>query len=155
MADGRIRVGIGGWTYAPWRETFYPNDLPQSRELEYAAGQFGAIEINATFYGRQSPKSWENWAKAVPDGFQFAVKGSRFCVTRPKLAEAGEGVRIFIGSENKLFSLSGSSLVVAPYHDQQQNIIGVLGVIGPTRLNYARIIPIVEYTAQAIGRVVS
>ena len=92
MADGRIRVGIGGWTYAPWRETFYPNDLPQSRELEYAAGQFGAIEINATFYGRQSPKSWENWAKAVPDGFQFAVKGSRFCVTRPKLAEAGEGV---------------------------------------------------------------
>jgi heat-inducible transcriptional repressor len=71
------------------------------------------------------------------------------------LAEEGEGVRIFIGSENKLFSLSGSSLVVAPYHDTQQNIIGVLGVIGPTRLNYARIIPIVEYTAQAIGRVMS
>jgi heat-inducible transcriptional repressor len=71
------------------------------------------------------------------------------------LAEEGDGVRIFIGSENKLFSLSGSSLVVAPYHDTQQNIIGVLGVIGPTRLNYARIIPIVEYTAQAIGRVMS
>jgi heat-inducible transcriptional repressor len=69
------------------------------------------------------------------------------------LAEEGEGVRIFIGSENKLFSLSGSSLVVAPYHDTEQNIIGVLGVIGPTRLNYARIIPIVEYTARAIGRV--
>ncbi len=71
------------------------------------------------------------------------------------LAEAGEGVRIFIGSENKLFSLSGSSLVVAPYHDTQQNIVGVLGVIGPTRLNYARIIPIVEYTARAIGRAMS
>jgi heat-inducible transcriptional repressor len=71
------------------------------------------------------------------------------------LAEAGEGVRIFIGSENKLFSLSGSSLVVAPYHDTEQNIVGVLGVIGPTRLNYARIIPIVEYTARAIGRAMS
>jgi heat-inducible transcriptional repressor len=71
------------------------------------------------------------------------------------LAEEGEGVRIFIGSENKLFSLSGSSLVVSPYQDTQQNIIGVLGVIGPTRLNYARIIPIVEYTARAIGRVMS
>jgi uncharacterized protein YecE (DUF72 family) len=94
MAD--IRVGIGGWTYPPWRETFYPKGLPQARELEYAAQQFGAIEINATFYGRQSPKSWANWAKAVPDGFQFAVKGSRFCVTRPNLADAEEGVHNFL-----------------------------------------------------------
>ena len=57
---------------------------------------FGAIEINATFYGRQSPKSWENWAKPVPDGFQFSVKGSRFVVTRPKLADAGEGIGNFL-----------------------------------------------------------
>ena len=57
---------------------------------------FGAIEINATFYGRQSPKSWAEWAEAVPDGFQFAVKGSRFCVTRPKLADAGEGIGNFL-----------------------------------------------------------
>jgi len=92
----KVRVGIGGWTYPPWRETFYPKGLPQSRELEYAASQFGAVEINATFYGRQSPKSWANWAKAVPDGFQFAVKGSRFCVTRPKLADAEEGVHNFL-----------------------------------------------------------
>jgi uncharacterized protein YecE (DUF72 family) len=91
-----IRVGIGGWTYPPWRETFYPKGLPQARELEYAASQFGAIEINATFYGRQSPKSWANWAKAVPDGFRFAIKGSRFCVTRPKLADASEGVGNFL-----------------------------------------------------------
>jgi uncharacterized protein YecE (DUF72 family) len=91
-----IRVGIGGWTFPPWRGTFYPDGLPQARELEFAAGQFGAIEINATFYGRQSPKSWENWAKAVPDNFQFAIKGSRFCVTRPKLADAGEGVGNFL-----------------------------------------------------------
>ena len=67
-------------------------------------------------------------------------------------AEEGEGVRIFIGAENKLFSLSGSSLIVAPYRDGRQRIVGVLGVIGPTRLNYARIIPMVEYTAKAIGR---
>jgi heat-inducible transcriptional repressor len=68
------------------------------------------------------------------------------------LAEQGEGVRIFIGSENKLFSLSGSSLVVAPYRDKDARVIGALGVIGPTRLNYARIVPMVDYTAQLIGR---
>ncbi|WP_157016266.1 heat-inducible transcriptional repressor HrcA [Mesorhizobium xinjiangense] len=68
------------------------------------------------------------------------------------LAEDGSGVRIFIGSENKLFSLSGSSLVVAPYRDSDARIIGALGVIGPTRLNYARIVPMVDYTAQVIGR---
>ena len=61
--------------------------------------------------------------------------------------DSGEGVRIFIGSENKLFSLSGSSLVVSPYRDSAQRIVGVLGVIGPTRLNYARIVPMVDYTA--------
>jgi len=66
------------------------------------------------------------------------------------LAEQGEGVRIFIGSENKLFSLSGSSLVVAPFRDGADKIIGVLGVIGPTRLNYARVVPVVDYTAQLL-----
>jgi uncharacterized protein YecE (DUF72 family) len=96
LTVGQIRVGIGGWTYPPWRGTFYPDGLPQARELEYAAQQLGAIEINATFYGRQSRKSWEKWAEATPEGFQFAVKGSRFCVTRPKLADAGEGVRNFL-----------------------------------------------------------
>jgi uncharacterized protein YecE (DUF72 family) len=95
MSEAQIRVGIGGWTYPPWRGVFYPNDLPQKRELECASRQLGAIEINATFYGRQSPKSWAAWAKAVPDGFQFAVKGSRFCVTRPKLADAGEGIATY------------------------------------------------------------
>ncbi|OQM74966.1 heat-inducible transcriptional repressor HrcA [Manganibacter manganicus] len=68
------------------------------------------------------------------------------------LAEQGSGVRIFIGSENKLFSLSGSSLVVAPYRDKEARVIGALGVIGPTRLNYARIVPMVDYTAQLISR---
>jgi heat-inducible transcriptional repressor len=70
-------------------------------------------------------------------------------------AERGEGVHIFIGSENKLFSLSGSSLVAAPFRDEQRKIVGVLGVIGPTRLNYARIIPMVDYTAKLIGRLLT
>jgi heat-inducible transcriptional repressor len=72
-----------------------------------------------------------------------------------ELAEAGDGVRIFIGSENKLFSLSGSSLVVSPYMNADRKIIGAVGVIGPTRLNYGRIVPIVDYTAQLVGRMIS
>jgi heat-inducible transcriptional repressor len=72
-----------------------------------------------------------------------------------ELTETGEGVRIFIGSENKLFSLSGSSLVVSPYMNADRKIIGAVGVIGPTRLNYGRIVPIVNYTAQLVGRIVS
>ena len=72
-----------------------------------------------------------------------------------ELTETGEGVRIFIGSENKLFSLSGSSLVVSPYMNADRKIIGAVGVIGPTRLNYGRIVPIVDYTAQLVGRLVS
>ena len=95
MSDPQIRIGVGGWTFPPWRGTFYPAKLPQSRELEYSAQQFGTLEINATFYGRQSPKSWEKWAATVPDGFQFAIKGSRFCVSRGKLAEGREGIDNF------------------------------------------------------------
>ncbi len=72
-----------------------------------------------------------------------------------ELAESGEGVRIFIGSENKLFSLSGSSLVVSPYMNADRKIIGAIGVIGPTRLNYGRIVPIVDYTAQLVGKLLS
>ncbi len=89
------RIGIGGWTFPPWRGVFYPDKFPQSKELEYASGKLGAIEINATFYGRQKPTSWENWAKTVPEGFQFAIKGSRFCVTRSKLGEGAEGIGNF------------------------------------------------------------
>jgi uncharacterized protein YecE (DUF72 family) len=90
-----VRIGIGGWTFPPWRGTFFPDKLPQSRELEYAAQQFRTLEINATFYGRQAPKSWEKWGTTVPDGFQFAIKGSRFCVSRGRLAEGGEGIENF------------------------------------------------------------
>ena len=97
MSEGKIRIGIGGWTYPPWRGSFYPEKLPQSKELEYAASHLGAIEINATFYGRQIPKSWENWEKVAPDGFQFAIKGSRYCVSRSKLAESAESIANFFG----------------------------------------------------------
>jgi uncharacterized protein YecE (DUF72 family) len=95
MTEPRIRIGIGGWTYPPWRGVFYPEKLAQKKELEFASHALTAIEINATFYGRQSPKSWAGWEKVVPDGFQFAVKGSRYCVMKPKLAEAGEGLAGF------------------------------------------------------------
>ena len=95
MSEGQIRIGIGGWTYPPWRGVFYPEKLSQSKELEYASRQLSAIEINATFYGRQKPKSWEAWEKTVPEGFQFAIKGSRFCVTRSRLCEGAEGIGNF------------------------------------------------------------
>lgn len=95
-SEAKIRVGIGGWTYAPWRGPFYPKGLAQSKELEFASRQLGAIEINATFYGRQKPKSWETWEKTVPEGFQFAIKGSRFCVMRSRLSEGAEGIGNFL-----------------------------------------------------------
>ena len=72
-----------------------------------------------------------------------------------ELTEKGEGVRIFIGSENKLFSLTGSSLVVSPYMNSDRKVIGAVGVIGPTRLNYGRIVPVVDYTAQLAGKMIS
>jgi uncharacterized protein YecE (DUF72 family) len=97
VSEPRIRIGIGGWTYPPWRGVFYPEKLPQSKELEYASSHLGAIEINATFYGRQKPKSWEAWEKVAQDGFQFAVKGSRYCVSRSKLAESTESISNFFG----------------------------------------------------------
>ena len=95
MSEGHIRIGIGGWTYPPWRGTFYPDKFPQAKELEYAAGKLGAIEINATFYSRQSPKSWEKWGNSAPAGFQFAIKGSRYCVMRSRLCEGAEGIGNF------------------------------------------------------------
>ena len=73
-----IRIGISGWTYAPWRGAFYPKDLPHKRELAYAAGRFRSIEINGTFYGLQRPDAFARWRDETPDGFVFAVKGSRY-----------------------------------------------------------------------------
>jgi uncharacterized protein YecE (DUF72 family) len=97
VSEGRVRIGIGGWTYPPWRGVFYPDKLPQAKECEYATRAMTAIEINATFYGRQKPKSWGNWEKVAPDGFQFAIKGSRYCVSRSKLAESADSIANFFG----------------------------------------------------------
>ena len=83
------------------------------------------------------------------------IENKRDLVDVLGLAEKAEGVRIFIGSENKLFSMSGSSLIVAPFKNDEEKIVGVLGIIGPTRLNYARIIPMVDYTAKVVGRLLS
>ena len=95
MTAGAIRVGIGGWDYAPWRETFYPPKLPKAKQLEHAARQVTAIEINATYYKLQSPELYARWAKAVPDGFRFALKGSRYCSNRRVLGEAEEAIARF------------------------------------------------------------
>lgn len=92
---GTIRTGIGGWTYPPWRGTFYPKGLRQADEFSYAAAHLGTIEINGTFYSLQKPESFAAWAKAAPDGFKFAVKASRFCTNRKLLAEAGNAVAKF------------------------------------------------------------
>lgn len=92
-----IRVGIGGWTYEPWRGTFFPPGLSHARELAHAARRVTAIEVNGTYYGRQKPATFANWAKTVPDGFVFSLKASRFCTNRKILADAGESVANFLG----------------------------------------------------------
>jgi uncharacterized protein YecE (DUF72 family) len=97
MRAGRIYVGIGGWTYAPWRGEFYPEGLAQKRELEFASRRLTSIEINGTYYSTFKPASWAKWREATPDGFVFAVKGSRFCTNRKQLAGAGESVARFVG----------------------------------------------------------
>jgi uncharacterized protein YecE (DUF72 family) len=95
---GKIYVGIGGWTFAPWRGVFYPEKLPQAKELEYAANHLTSIEINGTYYGSQKPESFRKWAREVPDGFIFSVKGPRFATNRRVLAEAGDSIKRFYDS---------------------------------------------------------
>lgn len=93
-----IRVGVGGWTYEPWRGTFYPRGLPQARELSYACGQLTSIEVNGTFYRTQKPDSFRKWAHEAPDGFVFSLKGPRYATNRSRLAEAGPSIVRFLES---------------------------------------------------------
>ncbi|QEI07433.1 DUF72 domain-containing protein [Pigmentiphaga aceris] len=97
-ARTHIRVGIGGWTFAPWRDNFYPADLAQSRELEYASTQVTAIEINGTYYGTQKPSTFARWRDETPEDFVFSVKASRYATNRKVLGDAGESIAKFIGS---------------------------------------------------------
>ena len=94
----RIRVGIGGWTYEPWRETFYPEKLPAKRELEHASRQVTAIEVNGTYYSTMTAKAFERWFAETPDDFVFSLKANRFATNRRVLAEAGESINRFLGS---------------------------------------------------------
>src|SRR5712671_8200453 len=93
-----IRVGIGGWVFAPWRGEFYPKGLPQARELEHASRQLTSIEINGTFYGTQKPASFRRWAEETPDDFVFSLKGPRYATHRRVLAEAGSSIERFFAS---------------------------------------------------------
>ncbi len=93
-----IRVGVGGWTFEPWRNNFYPAGLPAARELEYASRHLKMIEVNGTYYSSQSPKTFAKWREQTPEGFVFSLKASRFATNRRVLAEAGESVERFVGS---------------------------------------------------------
>lgn len=95
---GEIRIGISGWTYAPWRGVFYPKGLTQTRELEYAAQQFRSIEINGTFYGMLRPDAFATWARQVPDDFVFALKGPRFITHLRRLRDVETPLANFIAS---------------------------------------------------------
>ena len=96
MTQGKIRVGIGGWDFDPWRGTFYPEGLAKTRQLAFAAEHLTAIEVNSTYYSSQKPATFAKWAKAVPDGFKFSVKASRFATNRKLLAEAEESIQWFV-----------------------------------------------------------
>jgi uncharacterized protein YecE (DUF72 family) len=93
-----IRIGVGGWTYQPWRGTFYPEKLPQKRELEHASRQLTAIEINGTYYGSQKPASYTKWHDETPGDFVFSLKAPRFAMNRTVLAEAGGSIARFFNS---------------------------------------------------------
>ena len=93
-----IRIGVGGWTYEPWRDTFYPSGLRQADELAFAARALTAIEVNGTYYGTQKPATFAKWAKETPDGFVFALKAPRFATSRRVLTEAGDSIARFLAS---------------------------------------------------------
>jgi uncharacterized protein YecE (DUF72 family) len=95
---GQIRVGIGGWTFAPWRGAFYPKGLPHAKELAYASERLTSIEVNGTFYRTQTPATFRKWASEVPENFVFALKGPRFAVNRRVLKDAGDSIKRFLDS---------------------------------------------------------
>ena len=97
-ASAKIRIGVGGWTYEPWRGAFYPKGLVQKRELEYASANLTSIEINGTYYGSQKPESFAKWHDETPDDFVFSLKATRYATNRRVLAEAGPTIERFFKS---------------------------------------------------------
>lgn len=93
-----IHIGVGGWTYEPWRDNFFPADLRQVDELHFASRALTAIEVNGTYYRTQTPATFAKWAAETPDGFVFALKAPRFATSRRVLAEGGESISRFLGS---------------------------------------------------------
>lgn len=98
MSQGRIRTGIGGWVFEPWRDTFYPSGLPRAKELQHASRHLGTIEINGTFYRTQSPQTFAKWTVETPDDFVFSLKASRYCCNRKNLADGAESIVRFLDS---------------------------------------------------------
>ena len=98
MISGKIRVGIGGWNFEPWRDNFYPKGWPQARELQYASRRLTAIEINSTYYGAQKPATFAKWRQETPDGFLFSLKAIRFATQRRVLADGADSIKRFIES---------------------------------------------------------
>src|ERR1044071_6950390 len=96
--SGKIYLGIGGWTFEPWRGVFYPEGLSHAKELHYASRRLTSIEINGTFYRHPTPATYRKWASETPDGFVFSLKGPRYTVNRKVLAEAGESIEFFLKS---------------------------------------------------------
>jgi len=95
-AAARVRVGVGGWNYAPWRNNFYPAGLTQQRELEFASRQLTAIEINSTYYSAQKPATYANWRRQTPDGFRFSLKAPRYATAPKALANSGKSINAFV-----------------------------------------------------------
>lgn len=94
----RIRIGVGGWTYEPWRDNFFPKGLPHKEELAYASRQLTAIEVNGTYYSTFKPPTFARWRDETPDGFVFSLKANRFATNRRELATAGDSIRRFVDS---------------------------------------------------------
>lgn len=95
---GKIRIGVGGWTFEPWRDNFFPAELRQADELAFAARALTAIEVNGTYYGTQKPETFRRWASETPEGFVFTLKAPRFATSRRVLAEGGESIARFLAS---------------------------------------------------------
>jgi uncharacterized protein YecE (DUF72 family) len=132
-----IRVGIGGWTYEPWRGAFYPPGLPHARELNYASRRLSTIEINGTFYRTQKPESFRRWAAETPDDFVFSVKAPRYATYLPRLAEAAPAIeRFFASGVSELGDKFGPVLWQLPPHKRfdEADLAAFLELL-PRRLN--------------------